>query len=198
MMKKLFCFILVLLIFSSAYAGSGPGKNAKGMFFAISVGPRFPLGTFGNTSKIGYGINAELSYANNEILPFFIFLRSGFETYPGSQDFYQISNNSNFSTNLIPINFGIRYYLPPLVKSQVLLMPIIEISGSYGLFHTLHQFKIPSNINDFSENKSKFGFSAGIGFSAFLVEVLASYNYFASNQFVSLNMKVRFPIYINY
>ena len=196
-MKKLF-LLLILVSFSFAYANGGGDRNAKGLFLSVSVGPRIPLGAFGNTSKLGYGINAELSYANNEIIPFFIFLRSGFETYPGSQDFYLSGNYSNYSTNLFPVNFGVRYYLPPLVKSQVLLMPIIELSGSYGLFHTLHQFKIPSGIIDFSENKSKFGFSAGIGFSAFLVEILATYHYFESNQFISVDMKVRFPIYINY
>ena len=195
-MKK-YLLLFLLLSLDIALAQS-PDKTAKGFFLAVGVGPRFPVGAFGNTSNLGYGLNAEISYTNNEYLPFFIFLKSGFETYPGSQDFYSRSNYSDLSTNLIPVKLGIRYFLPPLVNSQVLLMPILELSASYGYFHTLNEFKPGSGQVNYSENKSRFGFSAGAGLSAFMLEILASYNYFDQHQYIALDLKVRYPIYINY
>ena len=195
-MKK-YLLLFLILAFNLSFAQS-PDKSAKGFFLAVGVGPRFPMGDFGNTSKLGYGLSAEISYTNSDSLPFFIFLKSGFETYPGSQDFYSKSNYSNLSTNLIPVKLGVQYFLPPLVKSQALLMPILELSASYGLFHTLNEFKPGSGQTNFSENKSRFGFSAGAGISAFMLEILASYNYFDQHQYIALDLKVRYPIYINY
>lgn len=195
-MKK---YLLLLILFNLNFAlAQSPDKTAKGLFLAMGVGPRFPVGSFGNSSGVGYGLNAELSYTNNEYLPVFVFLKSGFETYSGSQDFYRSSNYSNLSTNIIPVKLGIRYFFGPLVNSEALLMPILELSASYGYFHTLNEFKPGSAQTDFTENKSRLGFSAGAGLSAFMLEILASYNYFDQHQFVAVDLKVRYPIYINF
>ena len=61
----------------------------------------------------------------------------------------------------------------------------------------LNEFKAGSGKNDFTQNENKFGFSAGVGLSAFMMEVLASYNYYKSNHFFSIDLKIRFPLYIN-
>lgn len=196
-MKKL-VILFILLSSISVFAGGSPDRKANGLFLAVGVGPRFPVGAFSNTSKLGYGFDVELSYTDNELLPVFIFLKSGFESYPGSQDFYRTSNYSNFSTNVFPVKLGVRYFLAPLLESQALLMPILELSGSYGLFHTLNEFKTGTGITDYTDEQSKFGFTASAGFSAFMLELLASYNYFSSNQFFSLDLKVRFPIFLQY
>ena len=197
MMKKYLLLFLTTLLFTTTFA-QGPDKSAKGFFLAIGVGPRVPLGNLSNESKLGYGINAEISYANSDQLPFFIFLKSGFETYPGSQDYYLNNNIANLSVNLIPVELGIRYYLPPLVKSEALLMPIVEAAATYGYFHTLRESKAGYKLMDFKEDKSRFGFSAGVGLSAFLLEILASYNYFDQHQYLAVDLKVRYPIYVNY
>ncbi len=195
-MKKIL-LILLLIFTSSVFAEGGPDENAKGVFLAFGVGPRFPVGTLANTSKLGYGFNAELAYTNDEYLPVFLFLKTGFENFPGSQDFYQSSSYSNYSTFAIPVNFGIRYYFHPIINSQIIVMPLIELSANYGYYHTLNEFKAGSGRNNFTQNNSKLGFSAGVGLSVFMMELLASYNYFESDQFLSFDLKVRFPLYIN-
>ena len=196
-MKKL---VIIILTFLSVplFAVDSPGHKAKGLFLAVGVGPRFPVGSFANTSKLGYGFDIELSYTDNEVLPVFIFIKTGFENYPGSQNFYRTSNYSNFSTSVIPVKLGVRYFLAPLVESQALLMPVLELSASYGLFHTLNEFKTGTGIPNYSDEKSKFGLTAGVGFSAFMLELLASYNYFNSSQFFSVDLKVRLPIFLQY
>ncbi|MGA8265872.1 MAG: hypothetical protein WB779_15625 [Ignavibacteriaceae bacterium] len=195
-MKKLFIFFL-LIGSNIVLAGGSPDQTAKGIFLAFGVGPRFPMGSFANTSKFGYGFNAELSYTNDEYLPVFLFLKSGFENFPGSQDFYRSSDYSNYSTNVIPVNLGIRYYFPPIINSLVIVLPLVEFSANYGFYHVLNEFKAGSGKNNFTQNENKFGFSAGVGLSAFMMEILASYNYYKTNQFISIDFKIRFPIYIN-
>ena len=69
-----------------------------GVFLTVGLGPRVPVGDFSNTTDLGYGIVADISYTDSDHFPFFIFARLGFEQYPGSQDFYISSDYSNFST----------------------------------------------------------------------------------------------------
>lgn len=192
--------IFAILLISSAqiFAVNLPAEKARGVFLAIGVGPRMPLGQFGNSSDLGYGVNFEFSYTDNEYLPIFLFAKAGFETFPGSQSFYQQSDYSNFSTNAIPINAGVRYYFKPLVESIVLIIPLVEASVQYNYFSKLHQFKPSSGRINYNEESSKIGLSVGGGFSMFMLEILASYNYFQTNQYVGVDLKVRLPLFINF
>lgn len=195
-MKRFFLLIIILSFvqLNDTFAAD----KARGVFLAFGVGPRLPVFDFANSSDLGYGFSIEFSYTDNEFLPVFLFTRVGYEQYPGSQSFYQESEYSNLSTNILPINIGARYYFKPLLENVVLLMPIIEVSAGYTYYNKQHQFKIGSNRSNYLEETSRFGASAGIGFSMFLMEMMASYNYFRSNQFVAVDLRVRIPLFINY
>ncbi|MCH9028113.1 MAG: outer membrane beta-barrel protein [Bacteroidetes bacterium] len=195
---KNFLIIFVLVFAVNSFAIDPPASRAQGVFLAFGVGPRLPLGDFSNSTDIGYGFNIELSYTDNEFLPVFLFANIGFEQYPGAQSFYQETDYSNFSTNSIPINVGARYYFSPLIEQVVLLIPIIEFSASYTYTQELNEFKIDSGKNNFKEQFSKFGVSGGVGLSMFLMEIIAAYHYFESNQYVSFDLRIRIPLFINY
>ncbi|MDP3150960.1 MAG: hypothetical protein Q8N83_17720 [Ignavibacteria bacterium] len=195
-MKKYFVIVIVSLIcFSSSLYAS---DKARGTFLAIGVGPRIPAFDFNNTTMLGYGFNVEIAYTNNEYLPLFLFGKVGFEQFPGAQSFYQVSNYSQFSTSLLPLAFGARYYFSPILQNVVLILPSIEVSANLTVFQKLHQFKVSSGKNNFLEEGSKVGFSVGVGASMFLVEMLASYNYLQNNQYLSIDMKVRLPLYVSF
>ncbi|HLG31802.1 MAG TPA: hypothetical protein VI362_02090 [Ignavibacteriaceae bacterium] len=197
-MKNIFlCSIILILIASSVDAEKLPASKATGIFLGAGVGPRLPVGSFATSTDLGYGFNLELSYTDSDNLPFFIFVKIGFEQYPGSQSYYQTTVYSNYSTQAVPINLGVRYYLGPLVSSAILLMPVFEVAASFSYIQNLHQFKVDSGRNNFTEEISKFGGSVGIGISMFLLEIIAAYNYFESNQYISFNLNVRLPLIIN-
>ncbi|MDR3668766.1 MAG: hypothetical protein P4L35_18160 [Ignavibacteriaceae bacterium] len=197
-MKKHFLIILLLILLPASLMAFNPQEEkAEGVFLAIGVGPRLPVGVFASSSDLGYGINLELSYTNTDYLPLFLFAKVGYETYPGSQSFYQKTDYSNFSTNTLPINLGLRYYFSPLLENIVLIIPMTEVSVCYTYYQTLNQFKPSSLKSNFTDNNSKVGFSFGAGFSMFIMEILASYNFNNANQFVALDLKVRLPLYIN-
>lgn len=195
---KIFLIIIVLGFAINSFATDPPATRAQGVFLAFGVGPRLPLGDFSTSTDIGYGFNIELSYTDNEFLPVFLFANIGFEQYPGAQSFYQETDYSNFSTNSIPINVGARYYFSPLVEQVVLLIPIIELSASYTYTQELNEFKFDSGRNNFKEQFSKFGVTGGVGISMFLMEIIAAYHYFESNQYVSFDLRIRIPLFINY
>jgi hypothetical protein len=197
-MNKCLVIILLLVLLPASLKAFNPNEDkAEGVFLAIGVGPRLPVGIFAGSSDLGYGFNFELSYTNTDYLPLFLFAKVGYETYPGSQSFYKTTDYSNFSTNALPVSAGLRYYFGPLLENIVLIIPITEVSVNYTYYQTLNQFKSSSLKSNFTATNSKLGFSVGGGFSMFIMEILATYNFNNSNQFVALDLKVRLPLYIN-
>ena len=193
-----YIFLVILILQTNMFAEKPPANRATGFFVAIGVGPRLPLGNFSKTTDVGYGLNVEFSYTDNEFIPVFLYANVGFEQYPGSQNYFQETDYSNFHTNALPVNIGARYYFAPLLENVVLFMPIVQASASYTYFQTLNEFDQNAGRNNFLEDSHKFGFSAGAGISMFMLELLASYNYVPDNQFISVDLKVRIPLYITF
>ena len=191
-------FILFLILLPSVLvAEKPPASKAVGVFLAVGVGARLPVSDFSNTTDLGYGLNVEASYTDSDYLPIFIFVRIGYEQFPGSQDFYQQTDYSNYSTTIVPVSLGVRYYFSPMVESIILLMPIVEGSVSYSYFHVLNEFKADAGRTNFKEDLWKFGGNIGVGISMFMLEIMANYNYYESNQYFSFNLNVRLPLLIN-
>ncbi len=182
----------------TAFPQTKSSHKAQGFFLAFAVGPRVPILDFSDRSDLGYGFSIELSYADTDVLPFFVFGTIGFEQYPGSQDFYKETDYSNFHTNSVPVTMGGRYYFSPILENIFLLMPLVQASVNINYYEKLHQFKRDSGRSNFLENKSKFGISAGAGVSMFMMELMVSYNYYELNQFLSFDLKVRIPLFVKF
>ena len=192
-----YLFFIVLIFQGFLVAGETPASKAVGIFISAGVGPRLPVGQFSNSTDLGYGLNIEASYTDSDHLPFFVFARLGYEQFPGSQDFYQSTDYSNYSTTIIPASLGVRYYFGPLVENVVLLMPIVEGSLSYTYFQVLNEFKSDAGRSNYREDLWKFGGTVGAGFSMFILEIMANYTYYESNQYLSFNLNVRLPLYVS-
>jgi hypothetical protein len=190
--------LLILLLCPYILSFNPPAERARGIFGSFGVGPRMPLSVFSNSNDVGYGLNVELAYTDNESLPFFLFAKLGFEQYPGSQRFYEVSAYSNYSVNSVPLNVGLRHYFSPMLENVFLFMPFIETSAALNYYSVLHQFKVGTGRSNFTEDLIKLGVSVGGGISMFLMEILASYSYFEDNQFLAFDIKIRLPLYINY
>jgi hypothetical protein len=193
--------LLISIIFAAcvaAFAKEPPAEKARGVFISFGVGPRLPINYFSNSSDLGYGFDVEFSYTDNEYLPFFLFAKVGYEQFPGSQDYYKITDYSNYSTTAVPLNLGIRYYFAPLLEKVVLFMPVVEISATYAYYQKLHQFKPSADRANFTETNSKIGISGGVGISMFMMEIMATYNYFQTNQYIGFDLRIRLPLFISY
>jgi len=193
-MNKLLFSIFFIIVSNFGFLHSA--DKAQGIFVSFGVGPRLPVSNFSTSTDVGYGFNLEFSYTNNQLIPIFLFTKLGYESYPGSQGFYESTDYASFSTTSVPINAGIRYYFSPLLESAFLLIPLVEASASFSYMKELHQFKLTSGKNNYYEENYKLGFSAGIGVSMFLMEILTSYNYFQNNQFISADLKIRLPLLV--
>lgn len=194
-MKKTFLFIIIFVSSVSAQFKFG---EARGLFMAIGVGPRFPIGDMAVNQNIGVGTDVTLLYTDNEFMPIFLYSSIGYHHFPGRQNFYKASDYSSFSSNVLVISSGVRYYFKPILENVVLLMPIVDIGANWALFEKLHQFKIESGKNNHVEEVTKFGFHIGAGFSMFILDVITYYNYFSSNQYLSFNLRANIPIFVKF
>ena len=193
MKKILFLFIIS---FSLSYGQLLKFGEAKGLFMAVGVGPKFPIGDFGDKNNIGVGFDITFSYTDNAWIPVFFYSAIGFQHYPGRQDLYKTTDYSSFSSNVLIFKPGVRYYFPPLIENVVLLMPIVDAGLEWAFFENYHQFKIDSNKPSYVEQTTKFGFHVGGGFSMFLLDVITYYNYLPENSYISFEIKANIPIFV--
>ncbi len=196
-MKKLFVVLVFICCLFELNAQTLITSKAQGSFLSFGAGPRLPVFDFFKNTDIGYGFNVEFSYSDTDILPLFFYASIGFDQFPGSQNFFQESDYSNFHTNALAIDVGLRHYFSPLAENIVLFMPFIQGGLSYSLFQKLHEFKLDRGRNNFLEENSKLGINVGGGFSMFMMEVLGSYHFFKSNNFISMDLKIRIPIFVS-
>jgi hypothetical protein len=199
MINRIVKSILLIFLLTSVYiyGGESPASKAVGIFLSAGVGPRLPVGNFATSTDLGYGLLLETSYTDTDYLPFFIFARIGYEQFPGSQDFYQQTDYSNYSTTILPASLGLRYYFGPLAENVVLFIPVVEASLSLTYFQVLNEFKSDVERSNFKDELWKVGGTVGAGLSMFLLEIMANYTYYDSNQYLSFNLSVRLPLFIN-
>ncbi len=73
-MKK---FLLLIFVISTQLFAQFKFGEAKGLFFSVEVGPRFPIFNFADMQNTGVGVDAVFSYTDDQILPVFIYTTLG-------------------------------------------------------------------------------------------------------------------------
>ena len=189
MIKKILFILITANILVNAQS------NARGLFMSVGIGPRIPVAEFSEKRTIGMGLEVELSYTDISFLPVFFYAKAGYKHFPGKQSFYKISDLSSISTNLYSLSPGVRLYLEPISDTMVLLMPVLEMGVTANYLQTFNYFKTGVDKSSFTERKLNFGFHAGIGFSMFMLDVMAKYNHVPSAQYVSFDLSLRIPIF---
>ena len=156
------------------------------------------VGEFSKKNNAGPGVEAIISYTDIDFLPIFFYSNFNFQNHTGNYKYYKNSDHSTLSSSIISINLGGKYFFQPLVENVILLMPFIEGGFTYAYISDFHQYKIDLNKNDDIENLHKFGIHIGGGLSFFLMEIIASYTYLHSDQYLSLNLRVTLPVAVTF
>ncbi len=197
-MKTKIKILLFVFFISSNFYGQLLNVNlgdARGLFFSLGVGPRFAVGDFSSNHFFASGFEGIISYGDNESLPFFVYGKLNFASFPA--EFVNILNKPSFEvySRIYSLEPGVRYYFSPVSKEVVLLMPFVEGGLNLAVIHTVNQATTGYKVQ-FSNDEMKFGFHAGVGMSMFLLDALITYNYFYAYQFLGFTLRVRIPIFI--
>jgi hypothetical protein len=169
--------------------------EARGLFLGLGVGPRFAVGSFADNHFFASGFEATLSYGDNNSIPFFVYGKFNFASFPS--EFVDVLDKPSFEiyTRFFALEPGIRYFFPPISDEVVLLMPFVEGGMNLALVHSGYQLTTGYKTQ-YTEDEFKFGIHAGFGVSMFLLDALISYNYFYEYQFIGFSLRVRIPIFI--
>lgn len=190
----LFVFLILSVNVYGQITNYKPG-DIRGLFLDVGVGPRFAVGDFASNHFFASGFEASLSYADDNSLPFFVYGKFNFASFPS--EFTDILSSSEFevSSRFFLLEPGICYFFPPISDKVVLLMPFAEGGVNLGIVHTVHQLNTEIKTQ-YSTNDFKFGLHLGVGVSMFLLDALITYNYFYEYQYIGLGLRVRIPIFI--
>lgn len=194
--RKIFIFVIILLFSAPVYPQLFTPGQAQGLFMSVGVGPKIPIGDYSDTHNMGVGFDFTFSYTDNNLAPLFAYVKTGYQHFPGRQNYYKTSDHSSISTNVIFVYPGARIFLPPVIEQEFLLMPVVEVGASWGWFQTYHQYKIDAGKSNYTEDDTKWGIHMGVGFSMFLLDVLTYYNYFHNHQYLSFDLRLRIPIFV--
>ena len=195
-MRQLKQIITAILVLSSLLsAQSFELGEARGLFVSVGVGPKIPIGDFSATNNLGIGFDFTASYTDNQFIPVFLYTKFAYQTYPGSTKMYKTSDYASFTTNKFMLAPGIKFYLPPVITDQILIMPMTEIGASVGFFFNTHVFKSTSTKTNYDETLTKFGFHIGGGLSLFFLEGTLNYYFFPGHQVVSFDLRVQIPVF---
>lgn len=190
-----FLAVLFLGINFSSHAQNFFDAEARGLFMSVSTGGRFPISDFSDNHTFGIGLDVTFSYTDNRVLPLFFYTKIGYAHFPGESEFYLNSSYSTIASNIVNVQPGVRFFYEPIIKNVVVLMPILEVGLSMTYFTTLNQFKPGTGLQNYYDENTKFGFHIGAGVSMFLIDVMAYYNYLPENQYISLDFRIRIPIF---
>lgn len=169
--------------------------ETRGLFLGLGVGPRFALGDFADNHFFASGFESILSYGDENTLPFFVYGKFNFASFPS--EFVDVLDNPSFeiSTRFYSLEPGLRYFFPPISEKVILLMPFVEGGINLALVHSVHQLTTGYKTQ-YSNDEFKFGVHMGVGVSMFLLDAILTYNYFHKHQFFGFGLRVRIPIFI--
>ena len=187
--------VLILLFNGILFAQGFQLGEARGLFVSVGVGPKIPIGNFSATNDLGMGFDFTASYTDNQFLPVFFNLKLGFQTFPGATKMYKTTDYASFTTSEFLVMPGMKFYFPPIISDEILIMPVAEVGPSLGIFFNTHVFKSTSSRVNFDETVTKFGFHLGAGISMFFLEGILSYHFFPDNQAISFDLRVQIPVF---
>lgn len=186
--NKIFLFFLL--------AAPVLAQSPEGLFLSLSPGLRIPLGGFADSHDPAAGLDISFSYADSGRMPVLYYLRAGYQHFGGRQSFMLSNDESSLSTSIFSFSPGISIFLKPITAEHLILCPVIEAGGSIALLRSLHQYKPDRWRPDFEDDRARLGFHLGAGMSLFLVDLMARYNYLKDNQYFSLDLDFRIPLYV--
>ncbi len=188
--------VLILLLNGFVIAQGFQLGEARGLFVSVGVGPKIPIGNFSATNNLGIGFDFTFSYTDNQYSPLFFDLKLGYQNFPGSTKMYKTTDYASFATSEFLIMPAIKFYFPPFITDEILIMPVAHVGPSMGVIFNTHVFKTTSGKTNYDETLTKFGFHIGGGISMFFLEGVLSYHFLPDYQVISLDLRVQIPLFV--
>lgn len=167
------------------YTASNP--KPSGIFITPLVGFDFPMRDFSSNSKYSISYGFRLEYASISIYPIVVFGKLEFQKYNGSDAFRTANLLNSMQTKITSIGGGVYILLNKYLKSNFTMPFLVGEINSYSVKRIISP-DLP--IDGIKTSDSKIIYSAGLGFTLYIFDIITSYNF--GNEYSSLSLKTQF------
>ena len=205
-MKKLILLYIIFFVNPALYSQDERGEqkidttsknkvyvssSAKpsGIFIAPTLGFDFPLDEFASNSKYSISYWAKLEFASLSIYPIVIFGQFQFQNHPGSDAFKTENLLNSSETKVTSFGGGVYVLLNKYLKSNFTMPFLVADVKLYNVKRTISPEK---EIEGIKLTDSKVVFSAGLGFTLYIFDIITAYNF--AKEYSTLSVKTQFRI----
>lgn len=160
-----------------------------GIFISPTIGASFPIGSFANYSKSGlvYGFKAEIAF--NKLYPFVFGFVYEYQNNPGNPEFTSTNVLNTYDTKITAIGGSVDFILNKYIKSNF-TSPVITLEVKYA--SVKKDISPITNIPDIPGDKNLLTYSAGIGFTIYVLDLVSKYTF--ASEYSNLNFQARIHI----
>jgi hypothetical protein len=167
-------------------------KNVSigGIFLSVGTGLSVPLRGFANYSIVSFGVLSRLEYSSTSIFPFVIGAEIDYFNYPGSDNYKTINLLASLQTKIFSYGLTIEYVLSKLIQSAYTI-PFLTFDIKNNSINREYD---ANAALDLIRKETKFSAGFGFGFTLFIFDFYAKYNYMKDLSNFGVYAKVKFPV----
>jgi hypothetical protein len=165
--------------------------SSNAIFISAGGGLNVPVVNFNANSNATFGILGRLEFGSTLIFPFVIGGEVDYFSYNGADLFKTTNLLTKYTTRILSFGMNIEYVLSKFFSSSY-TMPFITIDVKSNSIK--REYDETANLPELARAESKISVGAGLGFTLFVFDFYAKYNYMKDLQNFGVYAKVKFPL----
>lgn len=167
--------------------------NSKpgGFFIAPSIGLDYPLKVFNDNSGVGLSYGAKIEFASLSIYPFVVYAEYQYQNNPGKDQYKTVNLLNSLETTINSFGGGFYFLANKYLKSNF-TMPFF-IAGIKSM-SVKRVYSPESAVIDINKEDNVLLFSAGMGFTLYIFDLIGTYNYAKDYSSISIKTQFHFPV----
>ena len=166
-------------------------KSISALFLSVGGGISVPLSPFKTSSGVTFGILGRIEFSSHGIFPFVIGGEVTYFSYAGADEFKTVNLLTNFKTTILSYGLNIEYSLAKILRSSF-TMPFLTVDIKSN--NIKREYDESRNFEDLPREETKISVGAGFGFTLFIFDFYAKYNYMKDNSHVGVYTKTKIPV----
>lgn len=166
-------------------------RSISAIFLSIGGGIAVPLSPFKENSDVTFGLLGRLEFASTSIFPFVIGGEVDYFSYNGADLFKTTNVLTNFKTKILSVGLNIEYSLSKVLRSSF-TMPFLTFDVKNNIIK--REYDESRELEALPRKETKISVGAGLGFTIFVLDFYAKYNYMKDNSYIGVYTKTKIPV----
>lgn len=163
----------------------------SGIFLSVGGGLSVPLRDFSNNSKPAFGILGRLEFGSTALFPFVPGAEINYFSYNGTDNFITPLFLNSLKTKIFSYGVSLEYTLSRLLNSSYTI-PFLTLDVKSNKITRV--VDPPSVSIGYPDKDSRVSVGMGFGFTLFIFDFYAKYNYMKELSNLGFYTKIKFPV----